>query len=161
LERFCNKLYNFFSWINALLLSSIIILVFIQVLNRFIFKLSLPWIQEISLLCFYWAVFIGAALAVRKRSHFSINIWPVENNKIQSILNIFAMIVILIVSLLLFIQGYKMAINGIGRFTRQLGISKIFFLAPVPFSGLLMVIFITENFIKQKYKDIKEEVDTL
>lgn len=162
MKKFCNLLFNTIKWINALLLFVIIVLIFLQVLNRFLFKIGMPWTQEISILCFIWNVFLGAAVAVRSKSHFFINIWPMDRSFLQRLFNVLALLAILGVAIVLFVYGYQLALGGMGRFSRQLGMLMIYFLLPIPVSGLLIIIFIIEAFVTHSYlKYENEEVDTL
>ncbi|MEO8740126.1 MAG: TRAP transporter small permease [Casimicrobiaceae bacterium] len=53
-------------------LSVVAILVFLQVVMRYGFNTSLAWTEELSGIAMVWAVYMGAALAVRERFHIRI-----------------------------------------------------------------------------------------
>lgn len=45
--------------------------VFLQVLIRFVFKYPLPWTEEVSRIAFVYSIFVGAAIAVREKTHLN------------------------------------------------------------------------------------------
>jgi TRAP-type transport system small permease protein len=57
----------------ALLLGTLTVCVFLQVLVRFAFKFPLPWTEEVSRLAFVYSIFVGATLAVRENDHISVD----------------------------------------------------------------------------------------
>ncbi len=57
----------------ALLLGVLTVTVFLQVLVRFVVKYPLPWTEEVARLAFVYSIFVGATLAVRERSHISVD----------------------------------------------------------------------------------------
>lgn len=50
------------------------LLVFFQVLSRFVFHFSTPWLEDIMRLLMVWMVLIVMALAVRMRKHIVVDI---------------------------------------------------------------------------------------
>lgn len=58
----------------ALLLGVLTASVFLQVLARFVLRYPLPWTEEITRLAFVYAIFVGALLAVRDRTHISVDV---------------------------------------------------------------------------------------
>lgn len=46
--------------------------VFLQVVFRYVFSKSLPWAEEVAVYGMVWAVYMGAAAAVRDRAHLRI-----------------------------------------------------------------------------------------
>ena len=46
--------------------------VFLQVIPRYVFGKSLPWAEEVAVYGMVWAVYMGAAAAVRERAHLRI-----------------------------------------------------------------------------------------
>jgi TRAP-type C4-dicarboxylate transport system permease small subunit len=48
----------------------------LQVLNRFVLHLPLIWSEEVARFLFFWVVLLGAAIGVRRRRHFVIDVAP-------------------------------------------------------------------------------------
>ncbi|WP_108658731.1 TRAP transporter small permease [Acuticoccus kandeliae] len=62
------------------LFSYIVGITFVQVILRYVFGNSLPWVDETSRYAFIWLVFLAAALATRRAQHIAITViddtWP-------------------------------------------------------------------------------------
>ena len=59
-------------WILIALLTVMSVVMLIQVLSRYLFNAPLTWPEELGRYLFIWIVFLGAALAFRKRAHLRI-----------------------------------------------------------------------------------------
>lgn len=51
------------------------ILVFVQVVMRYVFSNSLSWSEELARFIFLWLSWIGASYAVKERSHFRVEMF--------------------------------------------------------------------------------------
>ncbi len=68
--RFINRLEDI---LIGLLLVAITLLVFVEVVARFGFNTGIHWAQEATLLMSAWMILLGAAWAVRERSHICVD----------------------------------------------------------------------------------------
>lgn len=70
---FLRKFYdNFEEWTSAFLVALMVFCLTIQVFIRFVFGSALAWTEELSRYAFVWAVYVGAALCVKRRAHVRI-----------------------------------------------------------------------------------------
>lgn len=60
-------------YLLTFLVGLLTISVFLQVLIRFVFKHPLPWTEEVSRIAFVYAIFVGAAIAVREKAHLNVD----------------------------------------------------------------------------------------
>ena len=71
------KLVNWFRSIEENLIASLLVvmtlLVFIEVVMRFVFNSGLHWIQEVTLYCSAWLVLLGASWGVREGAHIGVD----------------------------------------------------------------------------------------
>jgi TRAP-type C4-dicarboxylate transport system permease small subunit len=74
LTRLSSWADNFAKTLLFILLSVVLILVFFQVILRYIFGQSIVWSEEVSRYAFVWATFIGASLASRQGLHVAVGI---------------------------------------------------------------------------------------
>ena len=58
----------------ALALSLIVLLIFSNVVGRYVFGTSFAGAEELSRLLFVWLVFLGAILALRRRAHLGVEL---------------------------------------------------------------------------------------
>ncbi|MDR1874941.1 MAG: TRAP transporter small permease [Synergistaceae bacterium] len=72
LKKFLNNFEEYFVvWTMALMT----ILVFCQVVMRYIFRNSLSWSEELARFIFIWLSWVGASYAVKERSHFRVEMF--------------------------------------------------------------------------------------
>jgi TRAP-type transport system small permease protein len=67
IDRICRILIT-------ILLTMMTIVLFIQVLGRYITQSGLPWTEELSKYGMIWMVFIGAAVATKDASHIKVSL---------------------------------------------------------------------------------------
>lgn len=60
-------------YISVFLLSLMCILIFIQIIFRYCFKLPLAWSEEIARYAFVWIIYMGASLGVKRRRHLKVD----------------------------------------------------------------------------------------
>lgn len=73
---FCRKMLD---RVNALaeyavcaLLAVMVVVVFLQVIFRFVIRSSLPWSEEMARYLMVWIVFLGASIGVKRKSHIGV-----------------------------------------------------------------------------------------
>lgn len=59
-------------WACGLLMTAITVLVFLQVITRYVLEYPLDWPEELARILFVWVALLGAVLALRRAAHFSI-----------------------------------------------------------------------------------------
>ena len=55
------------------LLATMVVIVFFQVVMRYVFQASLSWSEELARYLFLWLIWMGAAWATKLRCHISID----------------------------------------------------------------------------------------
>jgi len=69
---------HYLARIEAFLVASVMLtisaLVFAQVLTRYVFQYSTPWLEELTRFLMIWMVMIASAYAVRTRQHIAVDV---------------------------------------------------------------------------------------
>ena len=68
--------YTIITFLTAVMM----VLLFLQVLFRFVLNLPLAWVEEISLYSMVWLCYFGSSLAIKKRAHLKVEIITVFLN---------------------------------------------------------------------------------
>jgi len=127
--------------IAALLLAVMAILVFMQVLFRYWLHLPLDWGEEVSRYLFIWAVMLGAAVAMKRRSHFGIDLLvKVLPSSVQRYVAIGINLCICALMILVVVQGTKLTIINFSQISPTLAIPMGVPYAAIPVSAVLMLI---------------------
>jgi TRAP-type C4-dicarboxylate transport system permease small subunit len=137
-------------WVEALelrftqvLVAALIAVVFGQVIARYILKVEMLWSQEASLFCFIWSSFLGAAIAVRRKSHFVFDLLPPD----QPAVRIVSIAGMLALALLCFAVGMENALAEWNRFSEPSGFRFIWFVLSIPIMGASMLLFLIEEIV--------------
>jgi C4-dicarboxylate transporter, DctQ subunit len=130
------------------------LLVFVQVVLRYLFNYSLSWSEEAARYLIVWFIFIGSSIAVREKAHATmdalVTILPAKGKRIFAILsNLIAMVFCLI----LMWSGIK-TVEGVvafGSVTPAIGMPMYLPYLAIPVGAGLMFI----RFLQLCIHDIK------
>ncbi|RUR31730.1 TRAP transporter small permease [Vreelandella nanhaiensis] len=129
------------------LFAAFILTVLYQVVARNYLKISVSWTDEVAMACFIWAVFIGAAVALRKRKHYVIDIFPPQFVVTQRILRLFGSVACLPLIYVLVVHGNVLVDMGWNRRSVALGTPMAYIFAALPVAGVAMVLFSIETIL--------------
>ncbi|WP_134701212.1 TRAP transporter small permease [Ammoniphilus sp. YIM 78166] len=127
-----------------------VILIFSQVISRYIIGSSLSWSEELARYIHIWQVWIGASYAVRKSAHIKVEAFKkIFNEKIQKIIDLFALLAWFGLSLFLAIQGTQMVMKMLerGQTSPAMEIPMWILFSAIPLGGLLMSIRLIQQVI--------------
>lgn len=117
--------------------------VFLQVVLRYVFAASFLWAEELSLFSFIWCVYLGAAIGVRRRSHFGFDFLAESlAGRWAGAQRLLVDTAILVVAVLMLVQGWTFSELSVARLSPALGISLLFPTIVIPLSGALMIVVV-------------------
>lgn len=73
IEKIIDLIFLVIKYVIALLFGLLVVLVFMQVFNRFIVNKSLAWSEEVANYTMMWIALLGASMLMRNRGHMAIN----------------------------------------------------------------------------------------
>ena len=119
-----------------------------QVFARYIaFVPRVLWTEEIARYSFVWMLFLGAAIAVRTLSHFTIDLLPNLSPRADKAINIIVALLMLATALLIFFGGIRFSQIGMNRVSTSSGIRLGYVYMALPVSGAAMVVFLLERLV--------------
>lgn len=134
--------------ILAFLTTKMFIVVFLQVVFRYILNQPSPWTEELARYIFIWISMIGAAFGVMKHSHFGFELLvkklPYKLQRFEYLF-IYACMGILIITLIY--HGIKMVHIVSFQITPALQIPMRYVYFSLPISGILMGFHLLCNFL--------------
>jgi len=74
LQRLLDGLDKAIDFAAAVMTVVLLLMLFVQVVNRYVLGISWPMLQFIVPLCFVWLSMLGSAVAVRRRLHFEVDL---------------------------------------------------------------------------------------
>ncbi len=151
-EKFIDRLEKGKTIFITVLLFLLLIVVFLQIFTRFVLLKPLMWTEEVARFCFVWLIFLGASINVRKKAHFSLDLFSSQlNSRSRALLSLIVHILVGIFGLCLLILGWTFFKVGINRISPTIDISMAYIYAVIPLSGIFILIYIIESI----YKEIK------
>lgn len=107
------KVIDFYNKIEAhLLVISLIvtvILIFCQVVLRYVFQSSLSWSEELARYIFIWQIWLGTSVAQKERAHVRIQMF--QGTKKQRYMTIAADVIWLLFCLFLAVYGFRLVLS--------------------------------------------------
>ena len=149
MKRFSDYLEKALRLAMGVLCIVLLLCLFVEVLNRYIFFVSWPIIQFIVPFCFLWMCMFGAAIAVRRGQHFEVDLvaklLPGRAHQIHRALMLLLVMLgagIVIWSSIPFLE------MGLLRRNSATGISMIYIYPSLMVGGVLMVLLGIEQLIR-------------
>lgn len=160
-NRFFNKLYDVVLVLCKVFLIADVLITSYAVLGRYLGKyipfLNDPaWSEEIVLTCMIYMAFLSAALAIRKGTHIRMtSLDKYLPEKLIIVLDLAAFVLVLLFSIILVYEGFQFAVTIGSRatYTSLPWLSRFWLYAPVPISGIAMVLFQVDaivRYVKEK-----------
>ncbi|WP_249977959.1 TRAP transporter small permease [Vreelandella olivaria] len=133
------------TFVAGLLFAAFILTVLYQVVARNYLKISVSWTDEVAMACFIWSVFIGAAVALRRRKHYVVDAFPSNFVMTQRVLRLFGSLACLPVIYVLIVHGNVLVDMGWNRRSVALGTPMAYVFAAIPVAGIAMLLFSIET----------------
>jgi TRAP-type C4-dicarboxylate transport system permease small subunit len=148
-----DKIFNFIRkilfTISITAIGLMMLIIFMQVITRYIFGFTFSWSEELSRFLFVWVVFIGSALIMGDKGHMAVSFLSeklkgtVAGRILFVIIKLFALYFIF----LMITQGFKMSVTMMFHLSPALGIPMGFIYTIIPVSGLLMLLYVIKDII--------------
>ena len=135
-------LSNAVEWVCLVLMVVLAVDLFLGVFSRYVLVRTFTWYDEIARGCFVWLTFLGAAVGVKRHTHFRLHLvvdrFP---PRYQRAVTVLALLVVMGFAGVLIQQGW--AFLELGRFqqTPVMGLPKNWIYVAVPIGGALMILY--------------------
>lgn len=141
-------------FVTILLLCSMVVVVFAQVVFRYAGISSPPWTEEFARFNFIWLTFMGAAAVFRRKGHLIIDtLAMLLPPRVNRILNVPVQFMISALLLILIIKGIELCRSGWFTRASTMNIPLTVIYLSVPVSAALMLFcqfFWLVDFLKKK-----------
>jgi len=154
--KFINKVEENLIGIGLL---SAVLLVFANVILRYILKSSSTWIEEIVRYVIIWITFIGSAVCFRRMSHMGIDlIFSFIKGGVKKAVEIY--IIVASIAFMAFLLKYGIDLflftRTTGQITPALGIKLYWIYIGIPFGAFLSLVELFQLLFK-KFKEVPAE----
>jgi len=138
----------------GLFLVSMVGLVIVNVLLRFVFNYSITWAEEVSTICFVWSVFIGASAVYKHKMDIGIDVLVLTLPlSAQHYIRLLVSVLLLLINGYIFYMSMVFTSISWAKPTAVLGVSSAVFNSAL-IVGFGMITFHTFGFIRDDIKTI-------
>ena len=124
----------------------LIVPVFLQIVSRFVsFIPRYIWTEEIARFAFIWIIMLGATIAVREGTHFSVDLLKNFSPRIENVLTQILLVLTLIFSIFFLIGGWQFAKTGMLQKSEIAGLPMLSIYISWPLAGLSWILFVLEK----------------
>ena len=126
------------------------IILFVQVVFRFVLHAALPWSEEASRYLLVWTAFIGGAYGVRRGAHIGIEAFALLlPKKAQKVLNLFVLVVSTVVCCVILKYGIDIVSTQLskGQLSPAMRIPMGYMYAAIPVGMFFFIIRHIEEII--------------
>jgi TRAP-type C4-dicarboxylate transport system permease small subunit len=139
LNRISNGLNEVVKYLAAVLLASMTIIVFLQVLFRYVLNHPLDWSEELGSFAFVWMSLLGASIGLKRKEHPRLDLVVNHfSSKAQRLIAGLYNLAILFLLFVLFIYGAKLTVTMKSQLTAALQYSVSFVYSVLPISAAIM-----------------------
>ncbi len=146
------------SWIVAVLLVVMSVVVFANVILRYFFSMTIGWYEELSRFILIWIVFLGAVIAYFKGDHLSLDIvLKFIKPKAQGAVTIVADVLVIAALIIMIQGGFAMALDSLasGWIASSIPIPYGYVYMVGPVSAILMLLQALIKTVEDLYAQAK------
>lgn len=131
----------------TVLIAVLIVPVAMQILSRYTGLIPrYIWTEEIARFCFVWIILIGAMIAVRDGTHFSVDLLPLDRTPLLDLISkTIVNAAILAMALAFMVWGYDFGVLGARQRSEISGMPMLSIYIAWPIAGATWALFVAER----------------
>lgn len=146
-------------WFLVATMVAMVVLIFTQVITRYVFESSLSWSEELARYIHIWQIWIGASFAIRKKEHIKVEAFKnLLNKQGRKIVDLIALVVWFGLAVFLAVAGTDLVTTILtrGQSTPAMQMPMWAIYTAIPLGGFLMSIRLIQQ-IYFLFRPEKEE----
>ena len=127
------------SFAAVAIFSTMMTLVFVQVVNRYLLQFQLFWTEEVTRLLLVWSVMLTLPLVALRRMEISVELGAMSGPGLVRYRRRLVDALSILFCLFLAWQGYEFLMRSLPAMSPTLGLSRGWFVAPIPLGAALTI----------------------
>ena len=145
-SKFLDNSEKFIGVIIVALLAVAFLIIFAQVVIRYVFKSGFPWMEESARYMIIWMSCLGASIAVRKKRHMSIDVLEVRfPPRLRKTMSFILDLAVLAFFIIIIIVGTKYALRNTENRSPGLNLRLTYVYFSIVFGMALSVLYAIEQ----------------
>lgn len=155
MTRILNWLESIIKTVIIVFMLSIVVIITMQMIWRYVLTSPLGWTGELSRYLFIYMSLLAAAIGIRKKVHIGVD-FVVERlpQRLEKLLGIFSYLIIIVFMIYLFIYGARLSQETMLQTSPTLGVPMGYMYLVLPLFAVLVVIFCIEQLVDVKGKGV-------
>ncbi len=131
-------------YLSGVMMLVMLIVIFTQVVTRYIFNYTPEWSEELARFLFVWVVFLGSALIMGESGHLAVEFLPTyfKDRPFGKVLRIITNLSGYVLIILLLVQGFKMTKTMTFQISPGLGLPMSYVYSVIPLGSILMLLYL-------------------
>ena len=107
---FFNLVHIALVYVAKLMMVAMVLIIFVNVVLRYVFNSGLMWSEEVALLLAVWFIFIAMSLGVKQNLHINISLFPESRQPrwLRKALGVLKSAAVLAVAITMLVHGWKL-----------------------------------------------------
>ncbi len=141
MKKLTNAIVGFLRIVCTVLIVSLGVVVALQIVSR-VFKISMPWAEELARFALVWLTFVGCSLGIYTKGHLGVN-FIVEKlpNGVRKAVMLLAKLVIIAFFLILLVYGIKLSQTSMKNLSSTMRWPMGWVYSVIPFSAVFSLYF--------------------
>jgi len=141
--------YRFLKVALAVLMGLLLIPVSLQIFARYIGVIPrYIWTEEMARFCFIWVILVGAMIAVRDSTHFTVDLLPKPTtNRGKAAARMFVDFWLLMTALVFIVWGWPLVKFGLMQTSEMAELPMVYIYMAWPIAGFTWILFLVEKFV--------------
>lgn len=142
--------WNIWDVTVAVLTGLLAIVVFLQVVTRFILKVPMPWTEEVTRILFVYIVFLGAGLGMRSRGHVNVDFLVSKaSGRLRLIWDSLVDIIVGVLLVAWVVLGLQFVFRSVDQVTPYLRLPISIMYFSIPLSAAIMLYYLIQDFVRR------------
>jgi len=134
---------NLLNYVTMSAIVAMVLLVFINVLLRYVFKFAITWSEELAVNLFVWVIFMGGILAMANNMHIAVDVFvKMAPKKVQKILSLIANGLVLVALYILIDGGFRVTQVVHKTISSATGLPFSYITVSMVISGVIMALMV-------------------
>ncbi len=147
MRKVLNGYHKFLKGILAVLMGLLMIPVVLQILARYISYIPrYIWTEEMARFCFIWIILVGAMIAVRDGTHFTVDLLPkAKTSRGEALGRLFVDFWVFVTALIFIIWGLPLVKFGLAQTSEMAEMPMVYIYMAWPIAGVTWILFLIER----------------
>ncbi|WP_172977660.1 TRAP transporter small permease [Halomonas sp. THAF12] len=124
----------------VVIFSAIMVLMFFQVINRYILGWSAFWTEEVVRMLLVWLVMLGTPVVVYLHEEIKVDLFSMKSARLLRAQSLLVTAISMLFCAALAYWGYLFALRSLGTMQPSLGISRAWLYIPIPLGSVMTVL---------------------